>query len=237
MRRALAVPATGIVDYITLEIDLGLTEDRWVRATEIVPGNRTLVHHAQAVIGPPGKAKEIECGTRRILALCRLRARPGPFGPARRHGPPAPAGWHLYLTMHYVTTGLAGSDQTSIGMIFTDNAANAVYTHNIITDQFTHSAVRADRRVEQNWTVPSDILVLALFPHMHLRGRSFTLRGPLSQRRTGIPAQDSPLRFHVAAALRAGTSRNGCPPARSCEPWPSTTIRPPTRPIPIPRPR
>ena len=28
--------------------------------------------------------------------------------------------------------------------------------------------------MEETWVVPSDILVLSLFPHMHLRGRSFT---------------------------------------------------------------
>ena len=60
MSKPVEVPATGTVDYITLEIDLGLTEDKWARATEIVPGNRTLVHHAKAIIGPPGKAAEIE---------------------------------------------------------------------------------------------------------------------------------------------------------------------------------
>ncbi|HEX4147241.1 MAG TPA: redoxin domain-containing protein [Pirellulales bacterium] len=170
----LAVPATGIVDYITLEIDLGLTEDRWVRATEIAPGERSLVHHAQAVIGPPGKAEEIQSGRGEFWHFADFA--PGlapsvlPDGMARR----APAGWHLYLTMHYVTTGLADSDQTSVGMIFTDTATDAVYTHNIVTDQFTIPPGEPHLRVEQCWTVPQDILVLALFPHMHLRGKSFS---------------------------------------------------------------
>ncbi|HEY1783997.1 MAG TPA: redoxin domain-containing protein, partial [Pirellulales bacterium] len=174
MSKPLAVPATGIVDYITLEIDPGLTEDRWVRATEILPGNRTLVHHAQATIGPPGKADEIRAGLGEFWHFADYA--PGlapsvlPAGMARR----APAGWHLYLTLHYVTTGLAGSDQTSIGMIFTDSAESAVYTHNISTDQFTIPPGEPNLRVEHNWTVPDDILVLALFPHMHLRGKSFT---------------------------------------------------------------
>ncbi|HTU25481.1 MAG TPA: redoxin domain-containing protein, partial [Pirellulales bacterium] len=173
MPRPFAVPATGIVDYVTLDIDLGLTEDRWVSATEILPGNRTLLHHAQAVIGPPGKAKEIAAGQGEFWHFADFA--PGlapsvlPEGLARL----APAGWHLYLTMHYVTTGLAASDQTSIGMKFTDRPSIAVYTHNILTDQFSIPPHEPALRVEQSWTVPSDILVLAFFPHMHLRGKSF----------------------------------------------------------------
>ncbi len=174
MDQPLEIPATGIVDYITLEIDLGLTEEKWVQATEIVPGNRTLVHHAQAVIGPPGKAKEIASGLGEFWHFADyapgLAAFVLPDGMALR----APAGWHLYLTMHYVTTGLADSDQTSIGMTFTQPPVSAVYTHNIITDQFTLAPFTADQRVEQSWTVPSDVVLLSLFPHMHLRGRSFT---------------------------------------------------------------
>ncbi len=32
------IPATGVVDYMDIPIDLGLTEDRWVRGSEVVPG-------------------------------------------------------------------------------------------------------------------------------------------------------------------------------------------------------
>jgi hypothetical protein len=140
----------------------------------VLPGNRALVHHAQVLIAPPGIGTEIESWRGEFWHFADFA--PGlapsvlPSGMARR----APAGWHLYLTMHYVTTGTAGSDQTRIGMIFTDHATSAVYTCNIRDDQFTLAPFEADRRVEHDWRVPNDILLLALFPHMHLRGRSFS---------------------------------------------------------------
>src|SRR5262249_34270756 len=31
----------------------------------------------------------------------------------------------------------------------------------------------ADQRVEQTWVVPDDVLLLSLFPHMHVRGQAF----------------------------------------------------------------
>ncbi len=51
------VPATGVVDYRNIPIDLGLTEDRWVRASEVSPGSPEVLHHIiTTVIPPEGRA-------------------------------------------------------------------------------------------------------------------------------------------------------------------------------------
>lgn len=47
------IPATGIVDYIDIPIDLKLEKDMWVRASEVVPGDRTVVHHVITSVIPP----------------------------------------------------------------------------------------------------------------------------------------------------------------------------------------
>ena len=39
------VPADGFVEYEYLEVPVNLTEDRWIRALEVRPGNREVVHH------------------------------------------------------------------------------------------------------------------------------------------------------------------------------------------------
>jgi hypothetical protein len=45
MPKEFSVPATGTVPYQWIMIPSGFTEDRWVEAVEVRPGNRAVVHH------------------------------------------------------------------------------------------------------------------------------------------------------------------------------------------------
>jgi len=53
------IPATGIVDYMDIPIDLGLTEDKWVRGSEVVPGDPSVVHHVITTVVPPEGAPDM----------------------------------------------------------------------------------------------------------------------------------------------------------------------------------
>ena len=55
-----AVPATGVVDYRDIPIDLGLTEDRWVRASEVAPDKKEALHHIITTIIPPGGVEDAQ---------------------------------------------------------------------------------------------------------------------------------------------------------------------------------
>ena len=48
------VPAKDTLAYVYVVIPTGFTHDTWVTAAEIRPGARSIVHHAIAVIRPPG---------------------------------------------------------------------------------------------------------------------------------------------------------------------------------------
>jgi hypothetical protein len=48
------VPAKNATSYVYVVIPTGFTRDTWVSAAEIRPGARALVHHALAVVRPPG---------------------------------------------------------------------------------------------------------------------------------------------------------------------------------------
>ena len=54
------VPATGIVDYRDIPIDLGLTEDKWVRASEVAPDKKEALHHIITTIIPPGGTEDVQ---------------------------------------------------------------------------------------------------------------------------------------------------------------------------------
>ena len=47
------VPADGFVEYEYFEIPTNFTEDKWLRALEVRPGNRAVVHHVIAFVRPP----------------------------------------------------------------------------------------------------------------------------------------------------------------------------------------
>jgi hypothetical protein len=54
MPAAFHVPAEGTIDYQYIVIPGGFTEDKWVTAAEVRPGNHTVVHHVIAFVRPPG---------------------------------------------------------------------------------------------------------------------------------------------------------------------------------------
>ncbi|HLJ89389.1 MAG TPA: thiol-disulfide isomerase [Candidatus Angelobacter sp.] len=54
MPAAFSVPAQGTVDYQYVVIPGNFKEDMWIRAAEVRPGNRALLHHVIAFVRPPG---------------------------------------------------------------------------------------------------------------------------------------------------------------------------------------
>ena len=53
-----AVPATGVLDYRDIPIDLNLTKDRWVRGSEVSPDKAEVLHHIITTVIPPEGAAD-----------------------------------------------------------------------------------------------------------------------------------------------------------------------------------
>jgi peroxiredoxin len=169
------VPADGVVEYQYIEVDPGFTKDRWVKAAEIRPGNRAVVHHCTVFLKPPGIDEPRAAG--KLGSHCLAATAPGtpplllPDGMAKR----IPAGSRLLFVMHYTPIGTVQTDRTSIGLVFADpkEVRKEVATHLLYDDDLLIPPRAAGHRVEKTWQAPADILLLAMFPHMHLRGKSF----------------------------------------------------------------
>ncbi len=52
------IPATGVVDYMDIPIDLGLEKDVWIRGSEVSPGSPEVLHHIITTVVPPGGAAD-----------------------------------------------------------------------------------------------------------------------------------------------------------------------------------
>jgi hypothetical protein len=176
MPRPFRVPAGGIVDYQEFEVDPGFREDRWIVAAEIRPGNRAVVHHCNVFLKPPG-ASEPESTPGALGSICLAAAAPGtppltlPPGMAKR----VPAGWRLVFVVHYQPIGTEQTDRTRLGLTFAPPSAvrREVATRLLYDPDLRIPPRSPDHRVEHDWRAPADLLLLALFPHMHLRGKSF----------------------------------------------------------------
>lgn len=55
-----SIPATGVVDYMDIPVDLGLEEDVWIKGSEVVPGDPAVLHHIITTVIPPEGAPDFQ---------------------------------------------------------------------------------------------------------------------------------------------------------------------------------
>jgi len=174
MPQAFHVPAKGVVEYQHFAIDPGFTEDKWIKAAEVRPGNRAVTHHLIAFFHPPGSEEfePIEPLYNSIVGFA-----PGlppsiyPQGTYRR----IPAGSKIVIQAHYTPNGSPQSDQSELGLIFADpkTVKKEMTVAAALNWQFRIPAGSNNHRVESSHKFEQDTLLWALTPHMHLRGKSF----------------------------------------------------------------
>ena len=190
------VPADGVVPYKYITALTHFTEDHWIQAAEIRPGNRGVVHHvivfvrdaaaaaAPAASAPPaaaardGAVRESaadEGGSLRGLVKLAGFA-PGeqpkvyPAGTAKL----VKAGASLVFQMHYTPNGTAATDRTYIGLFFArEPVRRKVLTATATNRSFVIPAGDANYEVRSSWTAKEDVRIVDLMPHMHYRGKDF----------------------------------------------------------------
>jgi hypothetical protein len=194
MPKGVTLPASGDVEYTYEIVPTGFKEDRWITAIEILPSLRANVHHAVVYVRPPDSKwmqhapigvpftastlsdPEDRRGAHWTDSDVLLVYAPG-SSPDNWQGSLAkfiPAGSDLVFQMHYTTNGHAGSDQTSVGLIFAKQTpTQRVLTLQLTNDHFVIPPGAPDYRVEARGTLPNHATLLSFFPHMHLRGKRF----------------------------------------------------------------
>jgi peroxiredoxin len=169
------VPASGTIEYQYFDIDPGFAEDRWIAACEVRPTNRAVLHHCNVFLRPAGSDEVVEQGSLGSYCLTAMAAgTPAmqlPLGMAKR----IPAGWHLVFVVHYVAIGTEQVDQLSLGLKFAqpNDVQREVATRLMLDEELEIPPGAADHRVEHMAPIERDLLLVAMFPHLHLRGKSF----------------------------------------------------------------
>ncbi|MBI1346349.1 redoxin domain-containing protein [bacterium] len=189
--RPFVIPAAGVVDYQYFVIDPHFTEDRWVSAAEVIPGNRGVVHHALVFIRPPDGIRLRGVGwlTAYVPGQKGIQLPPGL---ARR----VPAGSKFVFQMHYTPNGSEQNDLTRVGMTFVpaEVVTQEVFSIVAMNQEFEIPPETANFPVHAKVRqIPPRGELLGMAPHMHLRGQAFQVvarNGGESQILLDVPKYD-----------------------------------------------
>ena len=174
MSEEFKVPTEGTIPYQYVRVPTNLTEDKWIQAIEIKPGNRAVVHHVIANVQPAGLSATDERNAGRVSLGGTTPNKPGIVyepGVARR----LPAQSEIILQMHYTTNGEPATDRTSIGVIYAkEPPKKTLGGGRVLSLTFAIPPGAESHEVRASVTIPQDSLLAMMTPHMHVRGKDMT---------------------------------------------------------------
>jgi len=194
MPKDVPLPATGTINYKSILVKANFTEDRWVVAAELRPGNNAAVHHMRAIVRPPNsgwmkdavpgvayEAGDAEVGRQAAESDLLGKFNPGlgaqdfsEFESAKF----VPKGSDIVFSMHYTAIGKETTDRSKLGLVFAKNPPKVRY---FVSDGPTGSnlaipAGATNAEVVSEMTAQEDTKLVYLQPHMHLRGKDYEVR-------------------------------------------------------------
>ncbi|MDX1461839.1 MAG: hypothetical protein R3359_02190, partial [Marinirhabdus sp.] len=173
------IPATRLIPYQYQTFDLELTEDKWLRGVEIVPGNPQLLHHIVLLNRDTNKKspiteRELKSWTDNFIALG-AGANQATLFPENT-GVYLKKGSKLTVQLHYTPIGVAATDITKIGFYYHENAPEKQFYPLATTNvDFTIPANTKDVHLIATDTIQRDINIHYMVPHMHYRGKEINM--------------------------------------------------------------
>ncbi len=188
-KRPYSLPPSGSDTYWNFILPVPVEGERWVKAIEIRPGDKRLVHHANIMLDRLESARAMEKVPGAGFAGMELRVESEAFDPdshflfwkpgsVPKFQPDDMAlriskGTDLLLNMHLQPSGKPESIQPSIGLYFTDRPAKL---RPMLLEMENDAALKipAGNRefvVTDTFTLPIAVDLLAIYPHAHYLGR------------------------------------------------------------------
>lgn len=172
------IPADGTIPYLYFSMPTNFTEDKWIQAMEIRPGNRSNVHHVIAYAQDAG-VKDTSAGGEGDLRGGRVHL--GGITPNKtgiHYGQDMARlikkGSNIVFQMHYTTNGTPAKDRTRIGFVFAKGPGKRLLeTGNAINVRFAIPPGAENHEVKASKTFTEDVWITSFTPHMHVRGKAF----------------------------------------------------------------
>jgi peroxiredoxin len=107
--------------------------------------------------------------------LCGFAPGTRPFQAPAGMAKKVPAGWKFIFQLHYTPNGAPQKDRSAIGLLFEDpqKITHRLATSNTANFEFVIPPNTDDYKVEADKAFVRDTLLLSMYPHMHIRGKSF----------------------------------------------------------------
>jgi tetratricopeptide (TPR) repeat protein len=186
---SITAPASGPDTFWNFVFAPELAAPRYVRAVEIRPGNPSAVHHANLFVDRASSARRASAQNANGFPGMDLTILHNPFDPdghflfwkpgALPHEEPDGFAWRLnpgdrlVLNTHLHPTGAAESVRPSIAIYFTDKPPQH---YPLLVQLENDRALRIpagarDFVVSDDFRLPMDVDVLAVYPHAHYLGK------------------------------------------------------------------
>ena len=188
MDEAFEIYAEGRDIYRYFSLPLNLTEDKWVRAVEIRPSARSVVHHALFFLDDTGKARQLQKAdpkpgfkgrgfkTTGSLGAWAVGGAPLQFGDG--FSLPLPKGSDLVLQTHFHPSGKIEREKTKIGIYFAERAPERLLGQFQIPPHYgaatglTIAPGESNYVIKDHLIVPGDLNLVTVWAHAHQIGSS-----------------------------------------------------------------
>ena len=176
---AQSVPATGVLDYRDVAVPIDIPKDRWLRGSQYIAGDRTVLHHTINRLDFPGESRGGFLGSGDPNKANITAYIPGatPAMNPPNTGGLIKAGSVLNLNLHYTTNGKESVDEGEIGLWFYpegEEPAERMSGQCACIFPNTWTTIPAnDPAFEQTASImlKKDAEIHSFLPHMHFRGK------------------------------------------------------------------
>ena len=188
MPTAYDIPAEGRDVYRNFVFALDVPKGKYIKAAEYRPSNRRVVHHAVLCLDNTGRSRKLD-GADPAPGFEGAGSPPGQLFPGSmatwtpgQYPIPLPEGismpWKpgsdFVLNLHLHPSGKPEVEQSTVGFYLTDEPPHRSMVDVVLIDMKIDipPGERSYRKTAQ-LTMPIDVELVGIFPHMHLIGREF----------------------------------------------------------------
>lgn len=201
MPQPFSVPATGKDIYRYFVISNPLDRDLLLNAMDFKPGDKTVVHHMNSFVDFAGRARAMDAkdvepgfsvfGTGSFMsydgdsasgsvALGGWVPGMGPVKTPKGHGIYIPKGGEVVIEIHYHLSGVATTDQSTLGLYFAKTPVDKYIDGTVIGTQDLKIEPGDKNYRRHFWmNIPADIDLIDVLPHMHYIGKSAKVEATL----------------------------------------------------------
>ena len=174
---AMEIPATGVVDYQYHFVENSIPENVWIKAAEIMPGDRQVLHHVITTFGYDIKEGEHQGKFKRIGGLRGYAPGLNNDGFPEDTGVMLPADAKFEFQMHYTPVGRATVDASKMGVwVYDEPPTHAMVSMFVANPRIKIPAGADNHKETVDQVIPKDAYLYSLMPHAHFRGKAAEFR-------------------------------------------------------------